>query len=157
MGKRSYFDVFDGRGWPTPSDLEHYFLAPSGKRWTFETGNDSWGLHWEGADGTNDLEIGKGRIDIRLEMWGHPDLGVLIIYSKWGGGHKQTYTSRGDLSRLRELVRGMHGTPLPVGLFIPYEFAWNAVKEFIETDGALPKSIEWVANRDLPPNTFPDP
>jgi hypothetical protein len=33
----------------------------------------------------------------------------------------------------------------------------EAVKEFIETDGALPKSIEWIANRDLPPNTFPEP
>jgi hypothetical protein len=157
MGKRSYFDVFDGRGWPSPNDLKRYFLAPAGKRWTFGIGNDNWALHWEGAEGTDHLEIGKGRIDIRLEMWGHPDLGVLIIYSKWGGGYKQTYTSRGDLSRLRELVRGMQGTPLPVGLFIPYESAWNAVKEFIEADGALPKSIEWVANRDLPPNTFPDP
>jgi len=25
------------------------------------------------------------------------------------------------------------------------------------TDCALLKSIEWIANRDLPPNTFPDP
>ena len=31
------------------------------------------------------------------------------------------------------------------------------VKEFMETDGQLPKSIEWVANSDLPPNTFPNP
>ncbi len=50
-----------------------------------------------------------------------------------------------------------HGTPLPVGLFIPYATAWKAVKEFIETDGKLPKNIEWIANRDLPENTFPDP
>jgi hypothetical protein len=27
----------------------------------------------------------------------------------------------------------------------------------METNGALPKSIEWIANRDLPPNTFPAP
>ena len=33
----------------------------------------------------------------------------------------------------------------------------HALKEFIETDGALPKSIEWIANKDLPPGTFPDP
>lgn len=33
----------------------------------------------------------------------------------------------------------------------------EAVKEFIETDGQLPKCIEWVANKDLPPGTFPDP
>jgi hypothetical protein len=67
------------------------------------------------------------------------------------------FSSKGDLSRIRELVRSFHNTPLPVGLFIPFESAWKAVKEFIETDGALPKSIEWIANSDLPPNTFPDP
>jgi hypothetical protein len=46
---------------------------------------------------------------------------------------------------------------MPIGLFIPFAEAWKAVKEFIETEGELPKSIEWVRNRDLPPNTFPDP
>jgi Immunity protein Imm1 len=78
------------------------------------------------------------------------------FYSKWGGGLKQSYSSKGDLRRLREWVRGTHDTPLPVGLFIPFETAWKAVKEFIETDGRLPTSIEWIANRDLPPNTFRD-
>ncbi len=103
------------------------------------------------------IEAHKGRVVVRLKMWGHPELGVLLIWSKWGGGHKETFSSKGDLTRVREWVRSTHDTPLPVGLFIPFEEAWKAVKEFIETDGALPKSIEWVANRDLPPNTFPDP
>jgi hypothetical protein len=67
------------------------------------------------------------------------------------------FSSKGDLSRLHELVHATHGTPLPAGLFVPIEAAWKAVKEFIETDGELPKSIAWIANRDLPPNTFPDP
>ncbi|SRR5712691_3488937 len=157
MRKRVYFGVFDGRGWPLPEQLQRYFLAPPGQRWTFDGGNDSWGLTAEGVDGTEHLEVNKGRIDVDLDMWGHPDLGVLLIYSKWGGGLKQTYSSKGDLRRLREWVRSLHDTPLPVGLFIPFEQAWKAVKEFIETDGQLPKSIEWIANRDLPPNTFPDP
>jgi hypothetical protein len=159
MRKTVYFDVFDGRGWPSPEQLRPYFLAPPGQRWTFDggNGNDSWGLTAEGVDGTEHLEANKGRIDIELEMWGHPDLGVLLIYSKWGGGVKQMYSSKGDLHRLREWVRSLHDTPLPVGLFIPYEKAWQAVKEFIETDGQLPKSIDWIANRDLPRNTFPDP
>lgn len=74
-----------------------------------------------------------------------------------GPGLSETYSSKGDLSRLGEVVRSLHDTPLPVGLFIQFAMAWSAVKEFIETDGELPKSIEWVANRDLPPNTFPDP
>ena len=90
-------------------------------------------------------------------MWGNPEHGVLLIYSKWGGGIKEIYSSKGDLARLGEQVRTMHDTVLPVGLFIPFKKAWIAVKEFIETDGKLPRSIEWIANRDLPPNTFPDP
>ena len=137
--------------------MERYFLAPPGRRWFFETENDSASLTAEGVDGTEHLEADKGRINVDLDMWGNPEHGVLLIYSKWGGGLKQTYSSKGDFARLREQVRSMHDTVLPVGLFIPFDKAWTAVKEFIETDGKLPKSIEWIANRDLPPNTFPDP
>jgi hypothetical protein len=157
MRKRTYFASEMSAGWPTPKELERYFLAPRGQRWFFETDNDSGSLSAEGVDRTEQLEVNKGRVDVDLAMWGHPDLGVLLIYSKWDGELKLTYSSKGDLSRLREWVRSTHDTPLPVGLFIPYERAWDAVKEFIETDGQLPKSIEWIANRDLPPNTFPDP
>jgi hypothetical protein len=158
MRKHTYFASRPSEGWPDPKDLESYFLAPPGKRWFFETGNDSAGLDVEGVDGTEHLEPNKGRIDIHLEMWGHPTLGVLLIYSKRGGGLRSMFTSKGDLKRLRELVRSTHDTPLPVGLFVPFEEAWKAVKEFIETDGQrLPTSIEWIANRDLPENTFPDP
>jgi hypothetical protein len=157
MRKHTYFDVFDGPGWPQPNQLEPFFLAPKGKEWSYKGGNDNWGLKADGADGTESLEANKGRIDIRLSMWGHPDHGVLLIYSKWGGGNKQTYSSKGDVNRLREWVRTLHNDPMPVGLFIPFATAWKAVKEFIDTDGQLPKSIEWIANRDLPPSTFPAP
>jgi immunity protein Imm1 of predicted polymorphic toxin system len=157
MKKRAYFDTYWGKGWPALDWLRPYFLAPSGQRWFFDSGNDSAGIDLEGVEGTEHLELGKGRVDIHLAMWGHPQHGVLIIYSKRGGGYREDYTSKGDLTRLRELVRSLHDTPLPVGLFIPFEQAWKAVKEFIETEGKLPTSIEWIANRDLPPNTFPDP
>jgi hypothetical protein len=144
-------------GWPSPMELEPYFLASPGRRWFFETRNDSGGFTAEGVDGTGHLPANKGRIDINLQMWGSDDLGVLLIYSKRGGGHKETYSSKGDLRRLRDLVRSMHEELLPAGLFISFPEAWKAVKEFIETDGQLPKSIEWIANDDLPPNTFPRP
>lgn len=156
MRKYTYFASQRRNDWPEPKEIEHYFLAPPGKRWFFER-NDSAGFRAFGVDGTEHLLPNKGRIDIDLEMWANPELGVLLIWSKWGGGLKLNYTSKGDLSRLREWVRSFHNTPLPVGLFIPFEMAWKAVKEFIETDGALPTSIEWIANNDLPPNTFPDP
>ena len=157
MHKRAYFDLYWGPGWPQLDWLAPYFLASPDKRWFFAEGNDSAALYGEGIDGTEHLPQGRGRIDVELEMWGHPQHGVLLIYSKRGSGRRDTFTSKGDLSRLRELVSSLHDTPLPVGLFIPYEQAWKAVKEFIETDGKRPASIEWVANRDLPPNTFPDP
>jgi hypothetical protein len=103
------------------------------------------------------LHINTGRIDIHLTIVGHPDLGVLLNYRKWGGGLKDTYYSKGDQRRLLEWIRTMHGDLMPIGLFIPWDTAWKAIKEFIEIDGALPKSIEWIADRDLPPEVFPDP
>jgi hypothetical protein len=157
MRKSAYFasQLYDR--WPRLDELRPYFLAPAGREWFDTGGNDTAGLTAEGVDGTAHLEQGKGRIDIDLEMWGKPDLGVLLVYSKWGGGHEEAYSSAGDLNRLQEIVRGLHGTKLPAGLFIPFEAAWRAVEEFIETDGQLPRSIDWIANKDLPPNTFPPP
>lgn len=89
----------------------------------------------------------------------NPEHGVKLQYSKADDVTNQllTHHSKGDLSRLREFVRSFHGTPLSLGLFIPFEAGWTAVKEFIETEGNLPTSIDWIGDRDLPPETFPDP
>jgi hypothetical protein len=157
MRKRTYFASRRREGWPEPQELEPYFLAPPGKRWFFETGNDSGGIIAEGLDGTEHLMPGAGRIDLSLDMYGHPELGVLLLHWRNGGPNAAVFSSKGDLTRLHEWVRTLHNDPMPVGLFIPYEKAWLAVKEFIETDGTLPKSIEWIANKDLPPGTFPVP
>lgn len=156
MRKCSYFDLRRSNGWPRPEELEPYFLRPRGQCWDFKSGNDNAGLAAEGVDGTEDLDPNDGRIDVDLDMWGHPDLGVLLIHSKWGGGVKEMCSSKGDLTRLREWVRSKQGTLLPVGLFIPHETAWEAVKEFMDTDGELPTRIKWIANRKLPRGTFPD-
>lgn len=157
MQKDAYFDNFRGRGWPSIKWMEQFFLAPEGKEWSYLGGNDNWGLGVEGVEGTGHLEPYKTRIDINLNMWGYPGLGVLLYYTKWGGGYSEHFTSKGDMSHLKEWVRTLQGDLRPIGLFIPFPAAWNAVKEFMETDGRLPKSIEWVANRDLPQGTFPDP
>jgi hypothetical protein len=131
MGKTGYFASELIWEWPKPEEIEHYFLAPPGERWFFETGNDR-----EGADGTEQLPAYKRRVDIELTMWANPNLGVLLNWSKWGGRHKQMYISKDDMSRLRDYVRAEHGTPLSVAFFIPFEKAWTAVKEFLESDGA---------------------
>lgn len=157
MRKRTYFASRRREGWPEPDELEPYFIAPPGKRWFFETRNDGAVLVAEGVENTKHLQVGAGRIDIRLEMYGHPELGVFLLYQKTGGKGRGVFSSKGDLNKLREWVRTLHNDPMPVGLYIPFEKAWKAVKEFIKTDGQLPKSIEWIANSDLPPNTFPAP
>jgi Immunity protein Imm1 len=148
----------DWRGeWPSLAFMQPYFLDPSLHDWFGDTGNDTAGLRLEGIDSTGHLGIGEGRKDIRLSMWGNTKHGVLLIHTRPGNGKLQAHSSKGDLSRLGELIRGKHDTPLPVGLFIPFEKAWLAVTEFVEMEGALPKSIEWIANSELPANTFPDP
>lgn len=158
MRKDIYFDDFFGPGWPSIEELRPYFMAPKGKEWFYTGGNDSGGLSLEGLDGTDDLPHGRGRKDIRLSMWGNPELGVLLQYARYGGGvPRQDWFSKGDMRRIREWVRSLHDTPLPIGLFVPFDRAWLAVKEFMETEGKLPTSIEWVKNSDLPEGTFPDP
>jgi hypothetical protein len=157
MIKRSHLDEYIGLGWPAPSQMERYFLGRPEERWPFEGGTDSWGLKVEGVDGTGHLEEGKGRIDIHLTMVANHHCGVLLQYRKYGGGFPITCYSEHDLSRLRDWVRTVHGDLMPIGLFIPYEDAWKAVKEFIGTNGALPTSIVWIAGRDVPAYAFPDP
>jgi hypothetical protein len=157
MHKWTYFEKHDHEGWPNPEELKSYFFAPMGKEWFHTGGNDTAGLTAEGLYGTEQGTPGKTRTDLAFHLYGMPGLGVLLLYHKYGGGYGEAFTSKGDLGRLREWVRNLHNDPLPVGLFIPFDKAYLAVKEFIETDGALPKSIEWIANKDLPLGTFPDP
>jgi hypothetical protein len=146
-----------GSRWPSPNEMEHYFLSASGRRQAFDTRNDRWGFSAEGVDGTEHLPANKGRIDIHLTIVGNPDHGVLLQYVKAGGGRRDVYYSSGDVKRLREWVETKHGDLMPIGLFIPFERAWSAVKEFIETDGAFPQSIAWIGGDDIPPDAFPDP
>jgi hypothetical protein len=157
MIKRTYFDTYSDPGWPDSKWLERYFLTSSGRRDFFASGNDSWGLKAEGVDGTDHLPPMKGRVDVDLTILGHPDLGVLLHYFKYGRVPPTAFYSKGDLTRLRQTVKTAHGDKMPIGLFIPFETAWMAVKEFMERDAALPTSIEWLAGADIPADVFPPP
>jgi len=156
MRKRTYFDPLPREGWPDLKELEPYFFAPPGQELSYAGGNDSWGLSAEGLYGTEHLDRKAGRVDVDLYILLNPQHGVVLGYNKWDGreNRKLEYSSKGDLGRLQERVFSLHGTPLPIGLFIPFAEAWNAVKEFIESDGELPKSIEWIDVADLPPDAF---
>ncbi|MEA2818426.1 MAG: hypothetical protein QOJ86_430 [Bradyrhizobium sp.] len=156
MRKDSYFGDFDGLGWPAPDDLKKYFSV-GGPLWELG-GNDNWYLDVQGLYGTETLPQ-RYSVNARLGMTVSPEHGVMLNYDKWDGRiqRKDSYVSRGDLSRLGRFMYSLHGDPLSLGLFIPFEEAWKAVKEFIERDGELPTSIAWVAVKDLPPETFPDP
>jgi hypothetical protein len=157
MKKATHFlEDYEEGEWPDPASLAPYFLTASGRHKAFGLTNDCWGLSLEGIEGTEHLGPVDGRIDIRLIIIGHPDLGVLLCYQRLGGKGAAFY-SEGNLNRLHEWIRTIHGDLMPIGLFIPFETAWKAIKEFIESNAALPKSIPWVANRDLPVDAFPDP
>lgn len=160
MIKYAYFHTFRDESWPAQEFLKPYFKNPphDAISWFPNSGNDSGVIRLEGLDATEHLPWGRGRKDIELTMWGRPELGVLMQYARYGGGvPRQDWFSKGDMSRIREWVRSLHSTPLPVGLFIPFDRAWLAVKEFMETEGQMPTSIEWVNSTELPENTFPDP
>ena len=139
MLKRTDFGEYEHKGWPAPKTLSRFFLAPPGQEWFNYWGNDTAALSIEGLYGTeNEDHLAGKRVDLDLYLYGMPGLGVLLIYHKHGGGYQDEYTSVGDMSRLKEWVENLHRTKLPVGLFIPFARAYDAVKEFIETDGELP-------------------
>jgi hypothetical protein len=157
MKKHIYFAEFVEDDWPPPHRLEPYFFTAEGQERFFDGRNDSWGLSAYGADGSERLPLGEGRIDIHLTIVGHRDLGVLLHYRKRGGGWKDSYCSRGDLRLLTRHVETVHGDLVPVGLFVPFATAWLAIKDFIEHDGALPTSIAWIDDKEIPKEAFPSP
>ena len=158
MRKDSAFNDHWGAGWPELSDIESCFLDPTARAQYFVKGQDGGKFSIEGLYGTEGLPAQGGLVNVTLFLSMSPQYGASLFYKKWDGRvRRQTgYSSKGDLSRLDEFIWSFHKTPLSVGLFIPFEEGWKAVKEFIETEGELPQSIAWVNNRDLPSETFPD-
>lgn len=157
MRKRVHFDKFLGNGWPDLKELQPYFLAPAGQQWFSTGGNDSASLRLEGVDDTEHLQPGEGRVVIDLMMSGDPRFGVLLIYSKLGGPDSFAFTSKGDGALKGRYTQTRHSDLMPLWHYIPFEEAWKAVQEFVQTDGALPKSIEWISNKNLDEDTFPVP
>jgi hypothetical protein len=155
--KEIHFDVFRGDGWPAPQELARYFLTPAGPYWSLQSRYHCWGLDLEGIDGTEHLPEGRGRADIGLTIVSDPHYGVLLQYRKTGAEAPESYYSKGDMKRLREWVRTDDGDLMPIGLYIPFEAAWKAVEEFMVTEGALPTSIGWIIDDDIPKDAFPDP
>lgn len=66
------------------------------------------------------------------------------------------YFPKGDLNLLREYCYVGQSGPYPVGLFVPMEVGWIAVKDFLEKDGVRSPRIQWISAYDLPPNTRTD-
>jgi hypothetical protein len=157
MMKDTYFRAdnghFNGVGWPDIKWLEPYFLTAAGRRRAFSE-QQSWGLKLYGIDGTEHLQRYKGRIDINLTIQGDLKHGILLWYNKSGGGEWEAKYSKGDSAKWRQWVETPQGDQMPAALFIPFEMAWKAVKEFIEREGALPKNVEWIADFDLPDFAF---
>jgi hypothetical protein len=159
MRKEASFDDHWGEGWPELKDVEYCLADSKGREQFFAKGRDGGCLIAEGLYGTENLPPQNGLVKVTLYLYMNPSYGIRLQYSKWDGRTRtmDTSHSRGNLRRLNEFVRSFHGTPLSLGLFIPFDQGWKATKEFIETEGELPKSIEWIAGKDLPPNTFPNP
>jgi hypothetical protein len=122
----------------------------------FGKGNNHWCVTARGVDGTEGLSFDK-RIDIDLHIIGRPDLGVLLLYDRMSAADGYSYCSVGDPKMLRTLVKAKQGSRMPMGLFIPFERALSAVMEFIQTNGALPKCIEWIDSADLLEGSFAEP
>ena len=155
MSKTAIFAGDVSEGWPEPQDIARYFLTPSGQRSFLETGDDSGLFTVDGIEGTDHLEdTSCGRKEVNLWLTAHPAFGVMLQWSKWDGKQHQDYHSSGDLTRLREAIPSSHGSKCPLGLFVPLEDAWKAIKDFLENEGGRSNKIAWIESKDLPPDIF---
>ena len=150
MRKSCSFHDFDASSWPSPDDLKKYFSA-GGRLWPSH-GNDSWALRGERLYGTMILPRSDA-VTVELRMTGSPYHGVTLDFARWHGRIRRLHRcfSEGDLGRLWQFMVSLQGDPYSLGLFIPFEQAFEAVKEFIESDGELPTSIRWISGDDFPP------
>jgi len=157
--KEAAFDDHWGNGWPEISVVERGLSDPEELARLFARGRDGgcFSIEWI-YDKTHSAPQSE-LVGATLYMHMNPDHGIKLQYSKWDGrvGEKKTYHSKGDLARLKQFVRSFHRTPLSIGLFVPFEMGRKAVKEFLETDGALPRSIDWISDDELPSEVFPLP
>ena len=156
MRKTAYFHECPYEGWPSPMDIKSFF---SPERWISAGGNDSRGFKTVGSDGIEGAPGDQWPSYVSLTMTGVPHLGVTLQYDRWMKSTRQRecYNSKGDVTKTLQFVRSLHGDQLSLGLFISFDQAWIAAKEFLESDGGLPPSVAWVASRDLPPGAFPLP
>lgn len=159
MRKESSFGEHWGDGWPELKEIQASLLESAQREAFFAKGRDGGCLTARGLYGTEDLPVREGLVTAILFFHLHPDYGTTLLYTRWDGRvqKKDSFSSKGDLRLLGKFVRSFHGTPLSLALFIPFEHGWKAIKEFMETEGEFPKSIEWISDADLPPETFPDP
>lgn len=159
MRKEASFDSHWGDGWPDPQHVKKCLLDPTLRGALFARGRDGGSFSIVGLYGTEGLPARGGLVTVSLYMYFSPEHGMTLQYYKWDGRIQQgaSFSSRGSLNRLGQFVRSQHGTPLSLGLFIGFEQGTAAVMQFMESNGNLPTAIAWIGDKDLPPETFPDP
>ena len=157
--KEAAFDDHWGRGWPDINTVDQCLTDPAKLAQLFANGCDGgcFSIEWI-YDKTNSAPQSE-LVGATLYMHMNPDYGIKLQYSKWDGriGEKKIFHSKGDLTKLKQFVRSFHRTPLSIGLFVPFEVGRKGVKEFLDTDGELPRSIDWISEDDLPSEVFPLP
>jgi len=157
--KEASFGDHWGNGWPDISAVEKGLADPEKLAQLFAKGRDGGCFSIEWIYDKDDSIPQTGLVGAILYMHMNPEHGIKLQYSGWDRrtAKRETYHSKGDLTRLKQFVRSFHRTPLSIGLFVPFEIGRKAVKEFLQTDGKLPQSVDWISDDDLPSEVFPLP
>jgi Immunity protein Imm1 len=150
------FGKFHGNQLPPLNELEQYFTLKRGYLWLDLPGVDTAGIEYLDVTGSGEESIEASRVDLALTLWGHPAYGVYLQYDRRAKNDRMTRCSVGS-GESGQWIRSRQGDLIPLGLCISFDNAWRAVKEFVETGGALPESVDWLAANKLAPNAFPDP
>lgn len=72
--------------------------------------------------------------------------GISLHYTDSAG---KNILSISDITKLNETLTTIDNIYISVGLFIPVEYAWEAIKFFLST-GKASEKINWISANDIP-------
>ena len=148
---------FECNRWPAADQLEQSFLDPARRNWAFWDGGGGGYISVSGLDGTENEPDGPNRSNARIAIRAHRKHGATLDHHWWDGKRRvsTSHLSLGSTSDMTKLPHLDNRQPFAVGLFIPFELAWLALKDFMVDPIHPSKSVPWINAKDLPPSAIP--
>ncbi len=153
MRRFIFINGFEGPDWPPIATLEREFMDPTRREWAYWDGSGAAGGYMKisGIEGTEAQPDGRTRSGATISIRAHRQFGATLSHHWWDAksATATTHLSLGDRSLLSQMTTLDDRQPYPIGLFIPFELAWLAFRDFIQEPTRVTSAVPWINGVDL--------